>query len=169
MKIRNQISNDITELNRLHSIFAWIPNEHMIRPTIEELVKKRTIMEEVHKEWLDLCDYILHTVFNSPIVLMLNIKTAGNCNSLPTYVFKESAFRYNLLPTVHHYVLWFSQCNYESGLEKHNAGMITSIVTKELEILTKNDLSFEFAWYTNPKPSVSDFFHVQVFWITGTN
>jgi hypothetical protein len=141
----------------------------MIRPSVESLKKKRALMADIDSEWLDVCDYILYIVFDQPIVRMLDVKTAGNSNALPDYVFKESTFRYNVAPNTHHYVLWFAQYNFEYGLEKYNVGNINSILTKELEILTKNSKFFNFVWYINPKPSVTDFFHVQVFWIADTS
>jgi hypothetical protein len=40
---------------------------------------------------------------------------------------------------------------------------INKIITKNLQNITGSD-NFDFAWYKNPKPTIKEFFHVQVFW-----
>ena len=164
--IQNQIPSDIQTLNKLHETYEWIPNEYMVRPNSIEMSKKNFLIEIIEDEWLTPADYILHKVFNQPFILSEEIykKYVPCINvSIPEIVFTESLFRYNLPCYANHYILWFSKINYISGKDIINSELINEIIKKELNKKTNN---FDFAWYLNPKPSVPDFFHVQVFWIS---
>jgi hypothetical protein len=120
-------------------------------------------MNTIENEWITLRDYILFKVFNQDFEensfgkkRIPNIKI-----SISDFVFTESLFRYNLPTYSNHYVLWFSKINYENG-KNISEETINHIIIYEL---SKRIDNFDFAWYINPKPSVPDFFHVQVFWI----
>ena len=41
MEINCKISSDYSVLNYLHTIYYWIPNQDMIRPTLEIIEKKK--------------------------------------------------------------------------------------------------------------------------------
>jgi hypothetical protein len=162
--IQNQIPSDIESLHVLHEIYEWIPNENMIRPNSIELAKKQLLMNTIENEWNTLQDYILFKVFNQDFEensigkkAIPYIKT-----SIEEYIFTESLFRYNLPSYANHYVLWFSKIKYENGKHIISEKEINEIIISELCKYIEN---FNFAWYINPKPSVPDFFHVQVFWI----
>lgn len=162
--IHNQIPSNIESLHVLHKIYEWIPNENMIRPNSIELAKKQLLMNTIENEWNTLQDYILFKVFNQDFEEnsigkkeIPYIKT-----SIAEYIFIESLFRYNLPSYANHYVLWFSKINYENGKHIISEKEINEIIFSELCKYIEN---FNFAWYINPKPSVPDFFHVQVFWI----
>ena len=50
-------------------------------------------------------------------------------------------------------------------LATHSDQTINEIISMNLLKITKSS-DFDFVWYKNPKPSITNFFHVQVFWIT---
>jgi len=164
--IQNQIPSNIESLNVLHELYEWIPDQNMIRPNSIELAKKQLLMNTIESEWLTLQDYILFKVFNQDFIELPTIckkKIPYIKTSISEFVFTESLFRYNLPTYANHYVLWFSKINFENGKNIINKDTINNIIILEISKYTDN---FDFAWYINPKPSVSDFFHVQVFWIT---
>lgn len=163
--IQNQIPSNIETLNVLHKIYEWIPNENMIRPNSIELAKKQLLMNTIENEWVTLQDYILFKVFNQDfeeIPTICKKKIPYIKTSISEFVFTESLFRYNLPTHAKHYVLWFSKINFENSQYIIFKEIINDIIFSELSKYTNN---FDFAWYINPKPSVPDFFHVQVFWI----
>jgi len=163
--IQNQIPSDIQELNKLHETYEWIPNEYMVRPNSIEMSRKNLLIETIKNEWLTPCDFILNKVFNQDFISneITNQKFVPFIKvSIPEIVFTESLFRYNLSSNANHYVLWFSKINYFFGKETIDKDFINNIIKNEIIKKTNN---FDFAWYINPKPSVPDFFHVQVFWI----
>jgi len=157
-----QISSNLEELNKLHALHAWIPNEDMIRPNSEDLCIKKNAMREICDDWLDTYHYILHTIFGLGYDSIAKKKFVPDVFNLPEWTFQESLFRYNLPHETNHYVLWFSKYNHEDGKTMIDAETIDAIISSELRNITSN---CDYAWYINPKPSVHDFFHVQVFWI----
>lgn len=157
-----QISSNIDELNKLHATHAWLPNEDMIRPNNDDLFIKRNVMREIRDDWIDVYHYILHTVFNLEYARIAKKKFVPDLSNAPEWIFQESLFRYNLPQETNHYVLWFSKCKYEDGKTIIDSETIDAIVSSELR---SKATKFNYAWYINPKPSVTEFFHVQVFWI----
>jgi len=161
--IQNQIPSDIQSLNKLHETYEWIPNEYMIRPNSIELSRKNILIDSIKNEWSSPSDYILFKIFKQNFEETNYKKYVPFIHiSIPYTVFTESLFRYNVPNKVNHYVLWFSKINYELGKNTINTELINDIIRMELAKKNKN---FDFAWYLNPKPSIPDFFHVQVFWI----
>lgn len=142
--LRGRISSDITELNALHARHAWIPDEHTIRPTPENLEAKYALMEHIQGAWPSLEEYIRQTVLRSS----------------NEWVFQTSMFPYNI-ERGNHYVLWNSKYRYEAEFQESDINTILYVTLKE----RIGSEEFDFAWYKNPKPSVPQFYHIQVFWI----
>lgn len=164
--IRNKISSDLTVLNILHELHIWIPNEYMIRPTIETIQKKLQVMYDIENQWQSTRDYILYHVFKQHI----KIDSITAKVFVPTSHIEESAqwtlqpcmFPYAIPKHAHHDVLWNSEHPFEKEFDSE---VINNHITTILKSRLHHD-NFDFAWYKNPKPSVLDFYHVQVFWIT---
>ena len=74
------------------------------------------------------------------------------------FVFQKQMFPY-LIHEGHHWVTWYATKEQEKSDEE-----VTADVNNELKKLTNSDDGFEFGWYINPKMTVPEFFHVQVFW-----
>jgi hypothetical protein len=166
--LRTQISSNIDELNSLHESYKWIPNESMIRPTQQNIQKKQQIILHIENQWQSTRDYILYHVFKQHI----KIHTTSGKVFVPTTHIEESAqwtlqpclFPYAVSKQAHHDVLWNSQHLYEKEFDPEIIN--TQITTILQSRLTHNN--FDFVWYKNPKPSVLDFYHVQVFWTITT-
>ena len=177
--IRNMIPSDLELLNQLNKLYKWLPNSETIRPSSYDLMMKHLRLNQINNEWVSMSDYIKYKIFRqNAYINSLGKKQIKNPDQTIQYewVFSESDFKYNLVPQSNHWVLW-------SSIYKQNEKLITNptdelitnptdefineinqVITKELiNIIGSNN--FNFAWYKNPKPTIYDFFHVQVFWI----
>jgi hypothetical protein len=82
-------------------------------------------------------------------------------------------FAYKVPDGTNHWVQWFLLNGDEGSLNHANGFVIPDEeINKAIEQNLKAELghdNFEFVWYLNPKPSLTDpdLFHVQVFWIEG--
>ena len=158
--MRCKIDSSFEELNKLHLATVWIPDENQIRPKKNILLLKQEKLSVISHQWESLKDYINCYVWGFD--RSLNESGRFIANFIPNnYVFQLCEFPYDLHENVKHCVLWFpTQTNIYSDEE------ITSIITIESEKLY-GDL-IEFVWYINPKMTVPDYFHVQVFVYTTT-
>lgn len=183
--IRNMIPSDLESLNQLNKLYKWLPNSETIRPSSYDLMMKNLRLNQINNEWVSMSDYIKYKIFRqNAYVNYLGKKQIKNPNQTIQYewVFVESDFKYNLVPQSNHWVLW-------SSIYKQNEKLITNPtdelitdelitnpiddefineINKEIEKQLYNIIgsyNFNFAWYKNPKPTIYDFFHVQVFWI----
>ncbi len=159
--IRNRINCDKETLNKLNKTYSWIPNEESIRPSPEDISRKKDLIENINKSWLSTKDYILHTIFNESKTSNQFFNFVLRYDS-DKWIFSECIFRYNLPKYANHYILWFSGQNYYYNFDDE-------IINKKIEENLFEKLgynNFDFAWYKNPKPSVPEFYHIQVFWIS---
>ena len=159
--IRTKISSDFKYLNELHKKYWWIPNETMIRPCPKILDDKYHFSNYILHNWISFKDFILNTHFKYPIDI-----EDGHIYVLDTprkieWNFQKSLFPYNLPSNVNHYVLWNSLRDY---FHLFDDSLINNIIKETLESMVDCD-SFDFAWYINPKPSITELWHCQVFWI----
>ena len=171
---RERISNDIIKLNELHQIYSWIPNENQIRPKKNILKIKLEKLSIIKFQWRSLKDYIDHVVWDIPKDLD-PITNTFHVTSIPTEIYKLqlSEFPYNTVDSVH-YVLWFADTRMiESTSPTSPSSPSYSQYCEHDELINQllNELllkqfehdRYSFAWYVNPKMSVPDYFHVQVF------
>ena len=153
-----KISSDILDLSVLHESYAWIPGENDIRPSSDTLVLKRSRLAMIESEWASFCDYIRVTVFG-----LLKTKDSsgryvsiGDDSNIPSHtrVFAPNEFPYNVPK---HWVLWYGPNNVIRDDDE-----ITAHIREALSMHpTLKDR--QFAWYVNPKMTVPEYFHVQVF------
>ncbi len=144
--MRSKISSAIEDLNSLSAIYDWIPNEHTIRPTVEDLEIKRAEMDRISMTWPSVKDYVVGEIFIGRTI---------------EFIFEPSRFRYNLPPHSNHYILW-------STIKPYWFSYDDNIINDRISTMIKNIVGhdrYQFAWYKNPKPTIIDFWHVQVFWI----
>ena len=73
------------------------------------------------------------------------------------HVFQEQLFPYRI-EDGRHFVMW-----YATKEQKRSDEEITSDIETELKAMTGTEDAFQFGWYVNPKMTVPEFFHVQVF------
>lgn len=158
--LQRKIDADQAALDELYKSFDWIPNSQNIRPTPDVLTKKLETLKEIDEKWMSLKDYILFKVFEMetkeicsrlyvPDMIAENIPPKFHPNEFPYSIDKGN-----------HWVLW-----YASPQQPHSDDCINNDIRKAIHQLLEGRSNFDFAWYINPKMSVPDFFHVQVFWI----
>lgn len=159
--VRSRISSDTCELDILNMIYPWIPNSSQIRPLPEQLVEKHAGMNAVNETWKSMRDYILHQIFDKPVLEDLDGKLgAADADVTATsIVFCVSQFPYNVQHGGKHWILWFG-CHEEPNIN------INNVILKKLQDYLGHD-DFDYAWYQNPKMSLPDFYHVHVFWVQG--
>jgi len=75
------------------------------------------------------------------------------------YKFEVCRFRYQLHPSTFHYIMWYT-CDVESLSEEE----ITKDIKNNIYNIINSD-DYSFVWYENPKMTIKDIYHVQVFWI----
>jgi hypothetical protein len=158
--IRRRISSDIQDLNKLHEEYWWIPNENMIRPSPKVLEDKKHFSNYVLGNWMSFRDFILDTHFKYPIDVEDGHICIRDHIKSSEWNFQKSLFPYNLPSDVNHYILWNSFHNYSANFDD---SVINGIIKDTLEHMIGTN--FDFAWYCNPKPSIPELYHVQVFWI----
>lgn len=139
--IRGRISSSIDDLNILNCQYNWIPNEYTIRPTQEDLEYKWALMDSIRRKWPSMKEYVWKEILKE---------------SKEKWVFEPSIFRYGIPKEANHWILWNTTVDFNA-----------EISDEEINLILEKALgpSVDFAWYKNPKPSVPDYFHIQVFWI----
>jgi hypothetical protein len=140
-----QISSNILDLNELNKQFNWIPNEYTIRPDSQTLEQKNFYCSEILQKYGSFNQYIFNDVFKS--------------DKSNKWVFMPAHFKYNIHHGANHYVLWNSE--QKLGFD-YDEDIINDKIKEELDKITP---FYDFAWYKNPKPTVMEYYHVQVFWI----
>jgi hypothetical protein len=137
--LQTQISSNPDDLDELFKSHPWLPNSKTCRPNEITQIEK---IELINTSSLD------------DIVSLIFEDKKG-------WVFKPTRFRYNLPSETSHWVLWNSYYTMEWNADPNE---ITEVIFTLLYEHLGND-KFDFAWYINPKPTVKQFYHVQVFWI----
>jgi hypothetical protein len=170
-RLARKISGALEELDALSADRPWIPSSAQIRPSTETTAKKKTMMAEVGNKWISTLDYIAHTVFGAACQIR---PSSGACFVRPedksvlsgsSPVFLPNSFPY-ATQEGNHWVLWFP-----TATQTVSDDEITTVIGCFIEsLLVPTDDGkteaprFEFVWYINPKMSVPEYFHVQVFW-----
>ena len=166
-----EISSDLSVLNTLHESFPWIPNDSMIRPTEEIKEIKRKTFIFIENEYDSLKDYVAQHIFGTTVEkLYFGSKKLASVINFNTNefkinkVFKPNEYPYSLLMG-NHYVYWYGFTPDERTSYRPNSDSISEDIRIALLQLIPDD-NFNFAWYLNPKMTIPEFFHVQVFWIS---
>jgi hypothetical protein len=163
--LRIKISSDLVSLDTLNSTHKWIPNSSQIRPCQEVIEEKNKTIEKISNEWNSFYDFILHSVFKMNYLVdskgIKRITFISNTTKLKNWVFEPVLFRYNIHPDSNHWVLWNLDVNFSHDYQEE---FINSKISELLYKQTGSD-NFQFVWYKNPKPSIPQFYHIQVFWI----
>jgi hypothetical protein len=157
--LRRKISSDTASLDELYQEYKWIPNSLTIRPHPDVLVRKLLAMQEIDEKWMSCKDYILFKVFGRQTKMICNRLYVENLEvDASTKIFQLNEFPY-AIEEGNHWVLWYGST--EKCCSDEN---ITSDVYVAIKGILNGSEAFDFAWYENPKMSVPEFFHVQVFW-----
>jgi len=159
--LRKKISSNISDLNELNKLHWWIPNEFMIRPRLEVIKQKEEFSAYVLSKWMSFRDFILNSYFGYKTSLEYGHHFVNNKVTVSEWMFVKSLFPYDLPAGVHHYILWNSLYNCSAEFDEE---IINKIIKDSLESKLNSDV-FDFVWYVNPRPSIPELWHCQVFYI----
>ena len=158
MEINKKIGSDLQTLNEYNKIYSWIPNEKQIRPTEMIISFKKILLDKMNKDYNSSRDYILMNMFKTE-GFRTNGKIVAKEPLDKLNHFEVCRFRYQIDPKAFHYIMWYT-CTKEELSEEE----ITKDIKNNIYAFIKTD-NFSFIWYENPKMSIEDIYHVQVFWI----
>lgn len=186
--IRQRISPDLANMQKLHLEYGWIPGHQSIRPTDDIKEKKHNYITNMLDRYGSLQDLVLHRFFglkyinqgswndsrmHVPDTEISAARTAAKENSIAhDFRFVPNTFSYQVPPGTNHYVIWFLLDGNETINPITQSPLsdeeINSCIEKALQkLLGPTNTTFSFVWYLNPKPTVVShvLYHVQVFWI----
>lgn len=156
---RGGISCDLNALQRLHEQFSWVPGAAHIRPDEETLLRKDQHAANVAYFYESNGDAILEAVFGMETHLnahgKLVVRDKKHIDAARLKVLAPNQFPYQLPPGSNHYVMWFSYRPLDVEITAH---------IDECLLESLGHGRFEFVWYENPKMTIPDIYHVQVFW-----
>ena len=158
MDIKINIDPSVHTLNKLNEMYPWIPNEDQIRPTKIMNMLKENLMNNIKNDYKSTRDYILINLFNTEKEI-INDKLVAKEPLVKLNHFDVCRFRYQIEPNTFHYIMWYTCSKNELTDEE-----ITKNVEESIYNVIKTD-KFNFVWYENPKMTINDIYHVQVFWI----
>lgn len=185
--IRSRIPSDYEILTEYHRHHPWIPGSNQIRPSPELKAIKEDTLREIDQKYRSTTDFILSTVFQFPTIMdrahnklfvdgvsdeeadatwseeTLNRLFVSNPSIKPLQ-FVPNSFPYQLTGGGHHYVMWYSSSRLLKG-DDEISHTISRGIKKVLKDAGSSDQDFDFAWYVNPKMTVPQLAHVQVFWV----
>ena len=154
-----RISPEIDNLNILNRRLGWIPSGDQIRPSQVVVDKKEQDSIKFDKFYYSIKDQILIRYFKFPSKINRNtsrIESKILLEKIREKRFLKNEYAYNVPCETNHYVMWYTY----QDISDDN---INLDIENSLYELLKHRY-FEFVWYENPKMSVPDIYHVQVFW-----
>jgi len=150
--INCKIESDFDSLDSLYQKTKWTPNSSQVRPSDVVLNKKIEEINEILNKYHSLKDYILHIIFKIPVTRergKLKSKHYSENNNCCLFINK---YPYNLNFGTKHYILW-----YLNSKKIKNDQEITKDIRDRL------GGKAEFVWMENPKMSIPELYHVQIF------
>ena len=155
--LRCGISSNIANLQRLNAQYIWIPNMNQIRPKPEVIEQKNKFFENLISFYVTIEDYILENIFNFKSKIGNDSKIyVPKENIIKKHIFCENMFPYNVCKHTHHYVMWYT---YQPIRYSQINNDITECLQNKL-----GHHQFDYVWYKNPKMTISESYHIQVFW-----
>lgn len=158
-----EIPSDLESMDRLSMHFPWLPNSACIRPTDTIQSKKKNYMQLVGREYRSIGDRVLEDIFHYQTSIVDGRQVALSPDVIQHQrALRPHKFPYNVREGTNHAVLWF----YPTVASQLRADTITRYVREELAISpdVPAGTEVEFVWYENPKMTVPQIYHVQVFW-----
>lgn len=138
--MRGKISSDLNTLEDLHQTYLWIPGRQHIRPNTDLIKDKLTKI-------LDLNSW-------SKEYFGVHLQDALQGKYKYSYYFGKNEYSYVVPEGTNHFILWFPV---DFPLPDKTVDDIL-----EKEVLKRKGT--DYVWYENPKMSVPQIWHVQVFW-----
>eukprot|EP01083_Nonionella_stella_P053943 142542_1 len=161
---RCKVTSDRDVLELLHQKHPWIPGAENIRPTVKLKEDKKSYIENIQYFYVSGMDYIFETVFECKAKMNADGKLyVENKEHIHKEVFGANKFPYQVHQDAQHYIMWYSYSNDSITDQK-----ITDDIDTNIKNIVKHE-AYDFIWYINPKMTIPDVFHVQVFWIANAH
>ena len=162
-QLRGHVSSDIACLQSLHEVHGWTPSSESIRPSPETMAKKALLLERLKRFYRSPVDYIFEEIFG----LESDMDDAGRLfvpalkADADLRVLAPQGFPYDLPEGTNHSVMWYTKRPQGEQIEH----IIEADIVEHLERHLKHT-DFQFICYENPKMTIPEIYHVQVFWRT---
>ena len=151
-----QISPDLEVLESLNKKYNWIPGPDNIRPSEELILKKEKDLQNADNFYASMKDYMYDLVFNFPTEFNSDGKLVATVPNKMIKIFRENDYPYILPENTYHYVMW-----YNTNQKMISDEEITFDIEEEIKQIINSN--YNFVWYENPKMSIPEIYHVQVF------
>ncbi len=151
-----KISPDLEILESLNKEYNWIPGPNNIRPNEELILKKEKDLENADNFYASVKDYMYDLIFDFPTKFNSNGKLVAIVPNKMVKIFRENDYPYILPENTYHYIMW-----YNTSQKMISDSEITQDIKDNINHIMK--CNYNFVWYENPKMSVSEIYHVQVF------
>lgn len=156
---RCQIPSDVKVLDELHQKYKWIPGKDNIRPSPIIKQQKLKYLQNIQSFYGSEKDYIYETIFHFNSIFDENgLLIVRDDAIFKKDVFEANKFPYNLNQDTKHYIMWYSY--YDDSMTEEK---INNDISKGIKDIINND-NFDYIWYLNPKMTIPEIYHVQVFW-----
>lgn len=149
--LNRRIKPDSESLRVLREQTGWTPGPEQIRPSKEAIQRKSLDMNRLQREYETIGDAVLHELFKKRTVtnaLDRKIAIGGDGEGLLV----KNRYPYQVDDGITHYIMWYPH------RIKRKADKVIS-----QEILSRLGNDHEFVWYENPKLTIPNVYHVQVF------
>ena len=145
--LRCRISPDLDLLEAVHVTFSWVPGRESIRPSPATMALKREAMVATRGRF-DVNAWS-KKFFGQPWADVLSGR-----GSIRPYHFAPNMFPYAVPEGTKHYILWLPST---TAMDDESVNLFLD------EAVTREGGS-DYVWYYNPKPTIFEIWHVQVFW-----
>jgi len=160
MNINCEISSNTDVLETYKKYYGWIPGKDDIRPTEFQSLLKKNLLTNINTKYQSSRDYILIELFYYNFTKTEEGKfKAVETRDNQLTKFECCRFKYQIPNKTFHYILWFTTDKLNLNEQKINKIIFNSIQN------TIHTDKFSFVWYENPKMTITDIYHVQVFFV----
>eukprot|EP00808_Paulinella_micropora_P024906 g73161.t1 len=175
-----QVPSAVDALQQLHDKHPWLPGKEHVRPLPAIKLWKQQFASSLRQQYASETDYVLATIFGfAPELKSVRVQTGldqtdksrmakaqevtqtlymvprERLAERKTYRLVRNSFPYQMPEGTRHYIMWYTWIP--------TAKEITQDIGEALYVRLKHK-HFQFCWYQNPKMTVREIFHVQVFW-----
>lgn len=179
--VNTKVDSCKENLAKLNVDYKWIPGENDVRPTPEgtnlanapvltifsEIQRKHYHMAYIRQTFATEADFVLKMTLGLPSKRVKGLHVVNRTDLPRKKVFQENMFPYQvcllkllrLTPQTQgkHYIMWYTYTPPDEEITKDIDEAIQEIV---------GHANYKFVWYVNPKMTIPEVFHVQVFWTT---
>lgn len=154
--LRCRVSSDLDLLEAVNMAFPWVPGRESIRPSEATKALKRTAMEATNGRF-DVNRWSIE-FFGAAWDVVLSSRQDPCKEELDArirlYHFAPNLFPYAVPEGTKHYILWLPS----------TVAVDEDTVNRFLTEAVFKEGGEDFVWYENPKPTILEIWHVQVFW-----